>query len=318
MAVLLALLPVSANEIAVLNPAYVKTITNPYEQYNDIHPSWSRDGEFISFERYDANKHEIILTDKNGKQLQTIAINTEASFNLDDLMGDSGPAISFNSGISWSPNNKNFVFTSNGKNNNFDLYSGMVGEIRSKRLTFHHEKDSHAAWSSDGRYIVFISSRNGVAQLYRFTVRTGEIVNLLNNNHNVFYPSWSPDSSKLAFMQEIDGVFQIYVLEDIENPSSAVRAITATNNMNLRPSWSPDGRKIAFFHYSDNSGINPVWDILMVDAENQQLINEDNKQSFLLADNVILNSETGPTWLPNTRYMAYVKNINEKYNPIYL
>jgi len=307
-----------ANESEITHPQYVQTITNPYEQNNDIHPSWSRDGEIISFERYDSEKHEIILTDKQGVQLQTISISANKEFNLDDILGESDNGVSFNSGISWAPKGDKFVFTSNGKFNNFDLYTGKLGVSQSKRITYHHQKDSHANWSYDGRYIAFISSRSGWAQLYRFDTQTGEILNLLDNKYNSFYPIWSPDSKKLAFMQEIDDVFQIFVIDDIEKPSASLRALTKLSDINLRPSWSEDGRQIAFFHYNKASELNPIWDIVMLQSNRETPLLDKDIDKHTIANNVIINSETGPTWIPNSNHIAYVKNINEKYNPIYL
>lgn len=313
---------VFSQELKTADPVFVRTITSPYEQYNDIHPTWSPKGDIISFERYDANKHEIILSDIDSNKLQTVSISNESQFNLDDILGNSSKNISYNSGISWAPNNKKFVFTSNGKFNNFDLYIGKVGEVNSKRLTFHHQKDSHADWSSDGRYISFISSRNGYAQLYRFNTTSGEMINLVNNQKNTFYPVWSPDSKKIVFMMEVDNVFQIYVINDTNRPLESLQAITQLSNTNTRPSWSQDGKNIAFFHQSEtlkeNADEDSQWDIVIVDAAIARPLSDEELSMYRISENVIMNSETGPTWIPGTNYIAYVKNENEKYNPIHL
>lgn len=308
-----------ASEISLAaKPDYVKSITNPYEQYNDIHPTWSADGNIISFERYDTGKHEIILSDRKGKKLQTIAISSASEFSLDDLLGETSNSMSFNSGISWAPDNSQFVFTSNGKFNNFDLYLGNFGQSQSKRITFHHQKDSQATWSPNGKYIAFVSSRNGHAQLYRYDTESSEIVKLLDKDHDTFYPSWSPDSTKLVFMQERNNTYQIFVIDNIEKPEKSLRQVTELNSHSIKPSWSMDGSKLAFYHSSNSSNQDEVWDILVVDYAAGSLITSKTINKHIVANNVILNSESGPTWLPDNSHIAYVSNENERYNPIHL
>lgn len=303
-------------DLKIAEPQFTETITSPYEQYNDTHPSWSTNGEIISFERYDTSKHEIILTDRKGKKLQTIAIADQSELNLDDLFAETPNSISFNSGISWAPDSNKFVFTSNGKFNNFDLYIGKYGDPQNKRVTFHHQKDSHANWSPDGRYIAFVSSRNGWAQLYRFDTKTGEIINILKNEKNAFYPVWSPDSKKIAFMQEVNDSYQIFIINDIENAEKSLQQITDLQNTNLRPSWSSTGDYIAFFHLNNAITSHAIWEIVLKNVNIPAKITDANVNSHVIAHNVILNSESGPTWVSNKNIIAYVKNHNERYNPI--
>ena len=307
-----------ANETPVVTPQYTLTITNPYEQYNDIHPTWSSNGKYISFERYDASAHKIIISDRTGNVIQTVAVGTDTTFSLDNLLNNSANTVTFNSGISWAPDGKQFVFTSSGNHNNFDLYISKLGSNLNKRITYQHQKDSHASWSSDGRYIVFVSSRGGRAALYRFETQNGETIRLLSHSDSSFYPVWSPDSRKLAFMQSVNGVFQIFIIDDIEHPNTSLRAITRLDSMSLRPSWSADGKQLAFFHLNRENDDEPIWDIVLANIDDKTPVSNENLIQHTVASNVIINSESGPTWLAQQHYLAYVKNINDEYNPIYL
>lgn len=53
-------------------------------------------------------------------------------------------------------------------------------------------RDSEPSWSPDGKYIVYMSSRSGLGELYRVNVENGEIVRLTENTTADGSPSWSP------------------------------------------------------------------------------------------------------------------------------
>jgi len=96
-------------DTSYITPTYIRVITNPYEQYNDVNPAWSSNGEFISFERYDMHTHNIILSDKFGKKIQTIHAKGKPDDELDLLFSTEEDVTSYNTGISWSPANNEFV-----------------------------------------------------------------------------------------------------------------------------------------------------------------------------------------------------------------
>lgn len=52
--------------------------------------------------------------------------------------------------------------------------------------------DSEPSWSPDGNYIVYMSSKSGLGEIYRINVETGEIVRLTDNKTADGSPSWSP------------------------------------------------------------------------------------------------------------------------------
>ncbi len=301
-----------------LNPVYIKVVTHPYEQFNDVHPRWSNDGKIISFERYDHAQHTIILSDRNGKKLQTISIGKPAELAMENLFQENATNISFNSGLSWAPDNQRFVFTSNGQGNNFDLYIGKFGLNKNRRLTYHHQKDSHASWSPDGRHIVFVSSRSGLAQLYLIDTKTYELTRLLNVRHNAFYPVWSPDSRRIAFIQESDARYQVFVMDNIGNPETSLRQVTDLPGNSLRPSWSWDGEKLAFYYLQDSLHALSGWKILIASYSSPTPVTVAGVPSHTVAEQVILNSESGPTWLPDNQGIAFVKDLGDQNNPIYL
>src|ERR1700742_3672947 len=56
----------------------------------------------------------------------------------------------------------------------YDLYVAKVDGSGVERLTTSAENDTAPAWSPDGRWIYFVSSRSGSSQVWRIAVAGGE------------------------------------------------------------------------------------------------------------------------------------------------
>jgi len=296
------------DEISYIVPTYIRTITNPYEQYNDVNPDWSGDGKYVSFERYDMKTHNIILSDVNGKKIKTIVVETATDNEMDFLFSAEAQPSSFNTGISWSPETKDFVFISSGKTNNFDLFIGKTESNKTRRLTFHPLKDNQAMWSPINNKILFVSSRDGNAGVYIIDATTSKLVRLLETTFNALHPVWSPDGNKVALMLGKNSLYSIYVVHDLSKPSESLQKISGKSQHNIRPSWSADGKKLAYFSYSEQGS----WDISVAD------ITQRNLTEKTVATNVVQNTNQGPAWLPDNKNIAYIKNDPNAYNPIFI
>ncbi|MFZ2098110.1 MAG: hypothetical protein WAV05_15865, partial [Anaerolineales bacterium] len=64
-------------------------------------------------------------------------------------------------------------------------------------------------------------------------------------------PDWSPDGSKIAFDSDLNGEFEIYVMN---SDGSGLLQITTLTNC-FSPQWSPDGTRIAFFTVQNSDNI---------------------------------------------------------------
>ncbi|HFD31870.1 MAG TPA: hypothetical protein ENJ28_04035 [Gammaproteobacteria bacterium] len=291
-----------------ITPSFIKIITNPYEQYNDVNPGWSPLGTYISFERYDMHSHNIVLSDLEGNVLKNVLAQGKPLSEMDLLFSEEEQVISYNTGISWSKNEKQYVFVSSGKSNNFDLFLGKIDSDKTRRLTFHPLKDNQAQWSPSNDDILFISAREENAGLYLINAVSGKVKRLLDHKYDALYPVWSPDGKRVAVMIGQNSTYQIYVINDIAQPELSLQKISGKYIHNIRPSWSPDGSKLSYFSFEYPNR----WDINIVD-----LVNE-NPVEITIASDVIQNSSRGPTWLPDSTSIAYIKNETDRYNPIYI
>ena len=152
---------------------------------------------------------------------------------------------SYNSGISWSPDGKRFVFMSNGGEGNYDLYLREL-DGRISRITTHKEKDGHAHWSPVQDRIAFISGRSGKGDVYLFDLAKNT-TRLTLGESPYLYPQWSPDGKRLAVIHGTNENHDVYRAGARSQPPVPPRALSTWHYDDLRPVWSPDGKRIAFY-----------------------------------------------------------------------
>lgn len=112
------------------------------------------------------------------------------------------------------------------------------------------KSDYDAAWSPDGRSIVFTSERNGSADLYRMNSDGSGVERLTDSPAYDDQASFAPDGKHLVFVStRADGTADLFTL-DIA--SRKAEPLTSGPDGDFRPSWSPDGQWIAFS--SDRTG----------------------------------------------------------------
>src|SRR5689334_18339309 len=61
-------------------------------------------------------------------------------------------------------------------------------------------KDSAPRWSSDGRWLAFLSGRSETAQIHLMASGGGESIAITNRKRGAGVPFWSPDSTTIAFV----------------------------------------------------------------------------------------------------------------------
>ena len=113
--------------------------------------------------------------------------------------------------------------------------------------------DYDAMFSTDGKWIVFTSERNGSANIYRIHPDGSGLERLTDDDGFDDQASLSPDNNQLAFVSTRgSGTTNIWIL-DIKTRKArnltgvpALQAAAGKMDGFYRPSWSPDDKWIAF------------------------------------------------------------------------
>ena len=107
-------------------------------------------------------------------------------------------------GLEFSPDGSRLVFTvtepvkGTARAQALWLLDVASGQLR--QLTFSGKSDNSPRWSPDGSAIVFLSDRDGPAQLYRLSMRGGEAEKLTDRKDAVSAFRWSPDGTRIALL----------------------------------------------------------------------------------------------------------------------
>jgi dipeptidyl aminopeptidase/acylaminoacyl peptidase len=106
--------------------------------------------------------------------------------------------------------------------------------------------------SPDGRWIAFVSDRDGWDHVYVVPSAGGAAVAITRGAFEAWRPSWSPDSSRIAFDANEPGkpgVRQVWVAAIGSDPARAgLRALTSGRGTNVNPLFSPDGKRLVYQH----------------------------------------------------------------------
>jgi len=299
---------------------FVRPVTAIEAGRNDGNPAWSRTGLFLSFERSIGEKKEIRVQLADGAGVQTVSHQLAADrggmqFFFPGVVED----ISYNSGLSWSPDENRFVFMSNGGAGNYDLYQGELGGPVAARLTEHREKDGQPDWSPRANAVVFVSGRTGKGDLYLLDVATRALTRLTQGGREHLYPQWSPDGRRIAFMSGSNENHDILVMDNPGlSPKQTSRRLTTWARDDIRPVWSPDGRKLAFYANYDPAGDPRVWSIMVIAADGSDPAEGAGLAAKAVAVDVVPDVERGPAWMPDSGSLVYVKNDRQDYHPLYV
>ena len=316
-----AALPAFAEEQAEpagVEPQFVRPLVPVAAGRNDSNPVWSPVGDMLAFERSRGDDKEILVVRLNGDMVQTIHQQSppaqgQSQFFFPGVVEQT----SYNSGISWSPDGKRFVFMSNGGEGNYDLYL-REPDGRITRITNDKEKDGHAHWSPARDQIAFVSGRSGQGDVYLLDLATKATTRLTHGERPYLYPQWSPDGKRLAVIQGTNENHDITILEPGRTPPAPPKPVSTWLYDDLRPVWSPDGKRLAFYTNYNPADDPKTWAIVVVAADGSDPTHGAGLAARVVATDVIPDIERGPAWMPDNRRIVYVRNERQAYNPVYI
>jgi dipeptidyl aminopeptidase/acylaminoacyl peptidase len=216
---------------------------------------------------------------------------------------------------------------------NSDIWMVSWDGKESIQLTHTSDGESQPRWSPDGKYLSFVSSRNGLenSQIWLMDRRGGEAKQLTDlKKGDLSEYAWSPDSKKIAlvlktpsdtskvktpkpividrykFKQDVEGYLtkkpiHLY-LYDIS--TKKLDTLTSGSYDETSPRWSPDGSQIAFLsNRTEDPDRNVNTDIWVMDAKpNAQM-----KQITTWT-----GRESSPEWSPDGNQIAYLRSTSSE------
>lgn len=144
--------------------------------------------------------------------------------------------------------------------------------------------------------IVFVSDRDGNAEIYAMNPDGTNQTNLTNNPAGDEYPSWSPGQSRVVFDSAREGQADIYVMN--ADGSNQTR-LTTSPGWDGGASFSPDASRIAFA--SDRDGNYEIY-----------VMNSDGTSQTRLTNNSAV--DWTPRWSPDGRKIAFWSDRGGNYD----
>src|SRR5215471_4645502 len=230
--------------------------------------------------------------------------------------------------------------------NDSDVWMASWDGTQEIQLTFSPESESQPRWSPDGKYLSFVSSRQGTkdGQLWLLNRAGGEAVKVSDVKGGIDEYAWSPDGKKLVFVvdepdprdpkdddkdgdkkktppplvidryhfkQDIEGYLRnarthLYVFDVATKKAEAITSGILYEESS--PVWSPDGKQIAFVSKRGTGDLdrNENTDIWVIDARSGAQPRQVTTSP---------NEDGGPiAWSPDGKSIAYLAGEELKYS----
>jgi Tol biopolymer transport system component len=192
-------------------------------------PAWSPDGTRIAFASNRTGNGDIYVMDADGS-------------NVTPLTGiDLHPVFDFEGSPAWSPDGRRIAFVARPgdepevpeSGGNVEIYVMDADGSNVVRVTEDPGGDWDPAWSPDGSWIAFHSSRGDASsEIYVARPDGSGIKRLTDDPGRDIQPAWSPDGSRIVFASDRDGALRLFVMD-----ADGSDTVPLTGGEAVGPTW---------------------------------------------------------------------------------
>jgi dipeptidyl aminopeptidase/acylaminoacyl peptidase len=238
-----------------------------------------------------------------------------------------------------SPDGRRVAYVVNRIDSEANAYRSRIwvapldGSAEPREFTSGRRSDYSPCWSPDGRWLAFVSNRDGEeekkahGELYVMPADGGEPRRLTDSKESVDSVVWAPDSTRLAFARRVrDDAYEqeedrdraprrftrvFFKLDDVGwigdrrkhifvvgLDGDDVRQLTEGDCEDAEPNWSPDGKRIVF-----SSMRGDRWDVEFVEALYELEVDSERPDPKRLSQPD--ESATAPSYSPDGALIAY-------------
>src|SRR5208282_5815120 len=178
-------------------------------------------------------------------QLQSATVDTLQKFSIPALYSTR----QIGGGI-WSPDASQVAFISN-ISGRYNLWTIPATGGWPTQLTISDQRQATPAWSPDGKWIAYMSDKNGneLWDIFLVSPQSGEVTNLAATPESAEgAPAWSPDPKQVAYLTKAktSPSFEIEMIDIASRIPTRITKNTPPQLGNVSPLWSSDGKAIAY------------------------------------------------------------------------
>ena len=178
------------------------------------------------------------------------------------------------------------------------LYLLEVGKSTPRALTHDSFYKQGPAWSSDGRWLAYVSDKGGIENIYLLDVKTGEEKQPAPSKSAQIFPAWSPDGKTLAFQNQTGATQLLDVATGKTSPLAPATFFPG------RPAFSTNGKTVTIatvkpYSHRFREGTSAI---LAVDVATKKA------EWFEPApfESISTRTEDGPVYSPDGKEMVFV------------
>jgi serine/threonine protein kinase len=220
---------------------------------NGADPTWSRDGRSIAYR--DSGTGAIWISDSYGQNRRELGSTRKIA------VGNSGPR--------FSPDGREIAYAGSvgGPYGELEVVSLDSGQVR--QLTHDEALVLSPAWSADGGFIYFGSSRGGTLNIWKIAKTGGQPEQITAGQGDDAQLDVSPDGKRIVFSTFRTHMNIAQLDLDAAGQQSLKLLIADPARNQYNPAYSPNGKHLAYFSnlkgvekegiwLADSDGANPV------------------------------------------------------------